>query len=140
VTIGEIASKAIINTLLGMGTVFAMLLLICFVIYLFKYIPGASEKGQTPLSKIQKSKGSTGNQTGISQEGSGGQKAIGKEEAGRSTDGCHRDGREVLPEMEQQELVAVITAAIMAAQKKEGQASDEEQLWPYVVRSIRRRS
>ncbi len=38
-TIGEIAGKAGMNTLIGMGTVFVMLILIAFIISLFKYIP-----------------------------------------------------------------------------------------------------
>lgn len=37
-TIGEILEKAGLNTVLGMGTVFAVLLLISFIISLFKYI------------------------------------------------------------------------------------------------------
>ncbi len=35
----EIITKAILNTILGMGTVFAVLIFIAFVISLFKYIP-----------------------------------------------------------------------------------------------------
>ncbi|MGN0658218.1 MAG: OadG family protein [Emergencia sp.] len=39
-TLGEIFSKAAVNTLLGMGTVFTVLILISGVIALLKYIPG----------------------------------------------------------------------------------------------------
>ena len=42
-TMGEILKKAGLNTLLGMGTVFAVLILIAFIISLFKYIPVISE-------------------------------------------------------------------------------------------------
>ena len=38
-TFGEILSKAAVNTLLGMGTVFFMLILIIAVISLFRFIP-----------------------------------------------------------------------------------------------------
>lgn len=38
-SVGEIMQKAGLNTLLGMGTVFAVLILIAFIISLFKYIP-----------------------------------------------------------------------------------------------------
>ena len=40
---GEIAEKAGLNTVLGMGTVFAVLILISFIIYLFKFIPKIEE-------------------------------------------------------------------------------------------------
>lgn len=52
-TIGEIFSKAAVNTLLGMGIVFAVLILISGIIYLFKYIPsgeGAAAAGKTPAA------------------------------------------------------------------------------------------
>ena len=37
-SLGEILQKAGLNTILGMGTVFAVLIFIAFIIYLFKYI------------------------------------------------------------------------------------------------------
>lgn len=37
-TIGEILQKALLNTALGMGTVFAMLIFISLVIYCFNFI------------------------------------------------------------------------------------------------------
>lgn len=40
----EILVKAVLNTLLGMGTVFAVLIFIAFIISLFKYIPVLEEK------------------------------------------------------------------------------------------------
>ncbi|MGN1266747.1 MAG: OadG family transporter subunit [Dorea sp.] len=43
-TMGEILQKAGLNTLLGMGTVFAVLIFIAFIISLFKYIPVIQEK------------------------------------------------------------------------------------------------
>lgn len=43
-TIGEILTKAGLNTLLGMGTVFVVLIFIAFIISLFKYIPAIEAK------------------------------------------------------------------------------------------------
>ena len=42
-TLGEIFEKAALNTLMGMGTVFAVLILIAFIISLFKYFPKFQE-------------------------------------------------------------------------------------------------
>ena len=42
-SLGEILEKAGLNTLLGMGTVFAVLIFIAFIISLFKYIPAIQE-------------------------------------------------------------------------------------------------
>lgn len=41
---GEIATKAALNTLLGMGTVFAVLIFLAFLISLMKYIPAIMDK------------------------------------------------------------------------------------------------
>lgn len=43
-TMGEILTKAGLNTLLGMGTVFAVLIFLAFLISLMKYIPAITEK------------------------------------------------------------------------------------------------
>lgn len=43
-SMGEILEKAGLNTILGMGTVFAVLIFISFIIYLFKYIPVLESK------------------------------------------------------------------------------------------------
>lgn len=45
-TIGEIMKKAGLNTLLGMGTVFAVLIFLAFVISLIKYIPAFIDRLQ----------------------------------------------------------------------------------------------
>lgn len=54
-SMGEILAKAGMNTLLGMGTVFVVLIFIAFVISLFKYIPVIqnlfSKKAETPASE-----------------------------------------------------------------------------------------
>ena len=43
-SLGEILTKAGLNTLLGMGTVFAVLIFLAFVISLLKYIPAVLDK------------------------------------------------------------------------------------------------
>lgn len=47
-TMGELMVKAALNTLLGMGTVFAVLILISLVIYCFKFISIAQDKMKKP--------------------------------------------------------------------------------------------
>lgn len=41
---GEVLEKAGLNTILGMGTVFVVLIFLCFVIWLFKFIPALEKK------------------------------------------------------------------------------------------------
>ncbi len=106
---GEILSKAGMNTLLGMGVVFFVLILMCFIIYLFKFIPIIQEK------------------------------ITGKKPAGIETEEKEKPKEEAAPVVEavpasstnDTELVAVISAAIAAS---EGTGTDG-----FVVRSIRRR-
>lgn len=43
-TMGELMEKATLNTLLGMGTVFSVLILICLLIYCFAFLPKLQEK------------------------------------------------------------------------------------------------
>ena len=112
-SMGEILTKAGLNTLLGMGTVFAVLIFLAFLISLMKYIPnllavldlGADEKKETKKAQptdpvVQPSTPKT--------------VAVQKVDA-----------------VDDLELIAVITAAIAA---QEGTTTDG-----FVVRSIRRR-
>ncbi len=105
----ELMVNAALNTVLGMGTVFAVLILICLIIYCFNFIP----KVQTAFSK---------------------KKAAKAEKTETETDTA---AVAVQPAVEESasdnlELVAVIAAAIAAS---EGAASADG----YVVRSIIRR-
>ena len=50
-SLGEILIKALMDTLLGMGTVFAILILICIIISLFKYIPKDEPKKAEAAAK-----------------------------------------------------------------------------------------
>lgn len=96
---GEILKKAGLNTLLGMGTVFAVLIFISIIISLFKFIPSGNKKPA--------------------------QAAPVKAETVPVVE-------ETVEETDDLELIAVISAAIAAA---EGTSTDG-----FVVRSIRRRS
>lgn len=100
---GEILEKAGLNTLLGMGTVFVVLIFMCFIISLLKYIPALLD-------------------------GSSKKKAA--EKAPEAAPAAPVQAA-VEPEMDDTELIAVIAAAIAAA---EGTSTDG-----FVVRSIKRR-
>lgn len=97
----EILKKAGLNTLLGMGTVFAVLIFISIVISLFKFIPS-----------------------------SGGAKKKAAQEAPVKAAPAPVV-EEIIEETDDLELIAVISAAIAAA---EGTSTDG-----FIVRSIRRR-
>ena len=81
---GEIMQKAGLNTLLGMGTVFAVLIFMSFLISLFKYIPMFMNKKDKKEEPVQKK--AVEQTVDVSEE----------------------------PEMDETELVAVIAAAIAA--------------------------
>ena len=97
----EIMKKAGLNTLLGMGTVFAVLIFMSFIISLFKYVPGLLEK--------KSSKTKSNNEAPVNET----------------------SAEVVDEEVDDTELIAVIAAAIAAA---EGTSTDG-----FVVRSINRR-
>ena len=101
-SLGEIVEKAGLNTLLGMGTVFAVLIFISFLISLFKYIPA-----------IQNAFGEK------------------KDEKKEETKAAVSETVEEVDETDDLELIAVITAAIAAA--------EETTTDGFVVRSIKRR-
>ncbi|HOO28389.1 MAG TPA: OadG family protein, partial [Lachnospiraceae bacterium] len=102
--------RAGLNTLMGMGTVFAVLILLCLIISCFKFIPRIQASfGKDKKTKIETTKNESVDNT-IAQ-------IIEKEEL---TDDL--------------ELVAVITAAIAAA----GTAGTAGGTDGFVVRSIKR--
>ena len=55
-SIGEIMEKAGLNTILGMGTVFVVLIFISFIIYLLGYIPKLQEKLANKDKKVEEKK------------------------------------------------------------------------------------
>ena len=101
-SLGEKMSKAGMNTLMGMGTVFAVLIFISFLISLFKYIPA-----------IQNAFGKK------------------KDEKKEETKAAVSETVEEVDETDDLELIAVISAAIAAA--------EETTTDGFVVRSIKRR-
>ena len=106
-SMGEILEKAGMNTLLGMGTVFVVLILISVIISLFKYIPAMQERMKNKKSKKK--------------DVTAGTEETAQADITEAADNVTED----------EELVAVIAAAIAAA---EGTTTDG-----FVVRSIRRR-
>lgn len=52
---GEIAEKAALNTLIGMGSVFAVLILLAFIISLFKYVSVFENRGKAKKGEAEKS-------------------------------------------------------------------------------------
>ncbi len=111
-TFGELMARAGLNTLIGMGTVFAVLILICLLISCFGVIP----KLQAAAAKRREAKQAEEQAAGI--DNAVAQIAAREEESGETDD---------------LELIAVISAAIAAS---EGAASADG----FVVRSIRRRA
>ena len=89
---GEILNKAGMNTILGMGTVFVVLIFISFLISLFRFIPDMSGKKKPEEAKEAPAKSVV--------------------EAAPTA--------EVLPETDDTELIAVIAAAIAAAREEVG--------------------
>ena len=88
-TFGEKMERAGMNTLLGMGTVFAVLIFICMIIHCFKYIPLFQEG----IKKIRKESSK------VQTEATAEEKVVIKEE-----------------NIYNEELTAVIAAAIAAAE------------------------
>lgn len=113
----ELMQRAGMNTLMGMGVVFVVLIFICFIIGLFKYMPGSGAKKQDKK----------------------------KTEAAKTTEAAKSQGtvqaltapKETENLMDNQELVAIITAAVIAAN---GSASNRVSSDQLIVRSIKRAS
>ncbi|MDD2295451.1 MAG: OadG family protein [Eubacteriales bacterium] len=109
-TLSEIFTKAIMNTILGMGVVFSVLIFISFIISLFKYLPGLLEGRKT-----KKHPAAADDSASI-----------------RPADATDRKVSEDTSEGDPV-MVAVITAAVHALMREETVTTDA-----YVVRSIRR--
>lgn len=109
-SMGQLMAKAAMNTLIGMVTVFAVLILISSIISCFRFI----SKAQNAAAKRREAKTADKGE----EAGNAAAQAVMQEEAAEETDDL--------------ELVAVITAAIAAS---EGAASADG----FVVRSIIRR-
>lgn len=108
---GELMGKAALNTVIGMGTVFIVLILISFIISCFNVIPKI--QANAARKKAAESAGVTGVENAVAQI-------------------IEQEQEAAVEETDDLELVAVIAAAVAAC---EGAASTEG----FVVRSIRRR-
>ena len=121
-TFAEKMQKAGLNTLLGMGTVFIVLILLSFVISCFSLI----NKAQASAEKKKRAELEA-------KEAKLDRAAAPEESAQGSAD-------EVPVDADDDELIAVISAAIAAYEAENGGAVTMEQSGGYYVRSIRRRS
>lgn len=110
----NVFEQALLNTLMGMGTVFAVLIFISLLISLFVYIPSIERALKNRSSRKEKR---------AAQEERPAPKRLIIEEAAEEEEELVDDG----------ELVAVITAAIMAASSGTAVSADK-----LVVRSIKR--
>lgn len=109
-TFGEKMQKAGLNTLMGMGTVFTVLILISLIIYCFRFISVLQDKLSGKGSKAE-AKAEEASAAAVAAE-------------------LAAEGRQTAP-MDDLELVAVISAAVAAASGTSAEG--------FVVRSIRRR-
>lgn len=106
-TMGELMKEAGMNTLMGMGVVFLVLIFISFIISLFKYLPGSGAKKQAKKEEEKKPV------------------AVPVATKPAASENL----------MDNQELVAVITAAVMAASGEGPAMVSSDKL---IVRSIKR--
>jgi Na+-transporting methylmalonyl-CoA/oxaloacetate decarboxylase gamma subunit len=117
---GELMAQAGRNTLIGMGTVFVVLIFISFIISLFKYLPALfAKKPKVEAEKKPETKPVPASEAKTVVLSSPTVKLSGPE--GNL--------------MDDEELVAVITAAVYAASASEGGAVSRDKL---IVRSIKR--
>lgn len=110
----NVFEQALLNTLMGMGTVFAVLIFISLLISLFVYIPS--------IERALKNRSSRKEKRAAQEERPAPKRPI-IEEAAEEEEELVDDG----------ELVAVITAAIMAVSSGTAVSADK-----LVVRSIKR--
>lgn len=109
--------EALVNTVLGMGTVFIVLVLISFVIYLLKFIPEL-------LSRSEKKKAE---KQAVS---------VTPAPAPKAAPAASEEKPVVGNKTDDTQLIAVITAAVAAAMEQEGTPVPVEGL---VIRSIKKR-
>lgn len=114
--------EALVNTLLGMGTVFCVLILISFIIYLLKFIPdllngSKKEKESVRLAESRKQPVPA-------------PKPVSKPAPAPAP------APSVSKPADDTQLVAVITAAVMAAMEQEGTPVPADGL---LIRSIKKR-
>ena len=106
--------QALVNTVIAMGTVFLVLILISFIIYLFKFIPVLMDKLTKKEEPVQPAAQA--------------QPAPAPKPAAVQTPAAPADDTQ---------LIAVITAAVAAAMEEDGVSVPADGL---VIRSIKKRS
>lgn len=107
--------EALVNTVIGMGTVFVVLILISFIIYLLKFVPSLLDRSKKEEIVVR------------------------SENAAPSTPAAkpaEKPAPVVSGNTDDTQLVAVITAAITAAMEQEGTPVAADGL---VIRSIKKR-
>ncbi len=112
--------EALVNTLLGMGTVFCVLILISFIIYLLGFVPdmlNGSKKQKASVQLAENKKQSAPAPKPVSKP-------------------VPAPAPAVSNPADDTQVVAVITAAIMAAMEQEGTPVPADGL---VIRSIKKR-
>ena len=112
--------EALVNTLLGMGTVFVVLILISFIIYLLGFVPdmlNGSKKQKASVQLAENKKQSAPAPKPVSKP-------------------VPAPAPAVSNPADDTQVVAVITAAIMAAMEQEGTPVPADGL---VIRSIKKR-
>ena len=114
-SIGEVFSRALMDTLMGMGTVFLILIVISFIIWAFKFIP-KDKKEIRPQDRVREAEKTAAGMTATVAEE---------------------------PLEDEDEIIAVILAAIRMSKEREalmvspsGEAMGEPS---YIVRSVKRR-
>lgn len=107
--------EALVNTVLGMGTVFIVLILISFVIYLLKYIPEL-------LNRSEKKKAE--------------QPVVAPKPVPKAAPAVPKEKMPAENKTDDTQLVAVITAAVAAAMEQDGTPVPADGL---VIRSIKKR-
>lgn len=107
--------EALVNTVFGMGTVFIVLILISFVIYLLKYIPEL-------LNRSEKKKAE--------------QPVVAPKPVPKAAPAVPKEKMPAENKTDDTQLVAVITAAVAAAMEQDGTPVPADGL---VIRSIKKR-
>lgn len=114
--------EALVNTLLGMGTVFCVLILISFIIYLLKFIPDLLNGSKKEKESVRLAEGR--------KQPVPAPKPVSKPAPAPAP------APSVSKPADDTQLVAVITAAVMAAMEQEGTPVPADGL---LIRSIKKR-
>lgn len=114
--------EALVNTLLGMGTVFCVLILISFIIYLLKFIPDLLNGSKKEKESVRLAEGR--------KQPVPAPKPVSKPAPAPAP------APPVSKPADDTQLVAVITAAVMAAMEQEGTPVPADGL---LIRSIKKR-